>query len=182
VQVQFAVEPLIVDELLAESAAMIEPQALTREIDFTLVPCGRAIRVLGDRDKVLQVVLNLLVNAVKFTRAGGRVTLSCHSTDDEPMVQIAVTDTGRGIAADQLERIFEPFVQVGRSLAGPDAGTGLGLAISRELARGMSGDLTVDSLHGEGSTFALWLPRASPSDARPGGAGPRAVALAAERE
>jgi signal transduction histidine kinase len=182
VQVQFAVEPLVVDELLAESAAMIEPQARTREIDFTLVPCGRAIRVLGDRDKVLQVVLNLLVNAVKFTRAGGHVTLSCRSADDEPMVQIAVSDTGRGIAADQLERIFEPFVQVGRSLAGPDAGTGLGLAISRELARGMSGDLTVDSLHGEGSTFALWLPRASPSDARPIGTGPRAVAHAGGTE
>ena len=172
VQVHFSLESLTVDELLVESASMIEPQAQARDIEFQLLPCRRSIQVLGDRDKVLQVVLNLLVNAVKFTRPGGRVSLACDSTDGDAMVRIAVSDTGRGIAADQLERIFEPFVQVGRSLAGSDAGTGLGLAISRELARGMKGDLTVDSVHGTGSTFALWLPRASPGDPHPPGTGP----------
>jgi signal transduction histidine kinase len=71
-----------------------------------------------------------------------------------------VKDTGIGIAADQQEKIFEPFVQVDRRLNRPTEGTGLGLAISRELARGMGGELTVDSRTGEGTTFTLSLPRA----------------------
>jgi signal transduction histidine kinase len=74
-------------------------------------------------------------------------------------MRITVSDTGRGIPPDKLEAIFEPFVQVGRALApGEHAGVGLGLAISRELARRMAGDLTVVSVHGEGSTFTLTLP------------------------
>lgn len=168
VQVQFAVQPLVVNDLLIESASMMEPQARVKDVEFTSVLCARAVHVLGDREKVLQVILNLLVNAFKFTRAGGRVTLTCDEASSDAMVLISVQDTGRGIAPDHLARIFEPFVQVGRSLAGPDAGAGLGLAISRELARGMDGDLTVKSMHGEGSTFTLSLPRAVPDEVEPG--------------
>jgi signal transduction histidine kinase len=73
------------------------------------------------------------------------------------MVAITVTDTGVGIAADQVERIFEPFVQVGRALHSPGEGTGLGLAISRDLARGMGGELSAESTPGVGSTFMLTL-------------------------
>jgi signal transduction histidine kinase len=78
-------------------------------------------------------------------------------------VRVSVIDTGRGIAEDQLARVFEPFVQVGRSFATADAGTGLGLAISRDLARAMGGDLTVESTLRTGSTFTLALPRAKPA-------------------
>jgi signal transduction histidine kinase len=76
------------------------------------------------------------------------------------MFQIAVRDTGVGIASDALESIFEPFVQVDRSLTNLTEGAGLGLAISRELARGMGGDLVAESVQGEGSTFTLTLHRA----------------------
>ena len=98
-------------------------------------------------------------NAQKFTPAGGTVTLDC-----EPLgareVAIKVSDSGVGIPAEQHEHIFDPFVQVGRRLTSSDEGVGLGLAISRDLARGMGGELTVESAVGAGATFRLILPRA----------------------
>ena len=103
-------------------------------------------------------MLNLLSNAVKFTEPGGRVALS--ATADEAMVRVLVEDTGVGIAPDQLERIFEPFVQVDARFTRPHEGVGLGLAISRDLARGMGGDLSASSVPGRGARFTLSLPRA----------------------
>jgi signal transduction histidine kinase len=102
--------------------------------------------------------VNLLSNAVKFTGAGGEVELSSLGSGED--VLIRVRDTGLGIAADQIERIFEPFVQVRADLTRTAEGTGLGLAISRDLARGMGGDLTAESEAGVGSTFTLRLPAA----------------------
>ena len=109
-------------------------------------------------------MLNLLSNAVKFTEPNGRVTVDCgrqveHPTHG-PRVIVTITDTGRGIPPDQLERVFQPFVQVDSKLTRTQEGTGLGLAISRDLARGMGGDLTVTSTVGHGSTFTLALPSA----------------------
>jgi signal transduction histidine kinase len=115
--------------------------------------------VRADAEKLRQVLVNLMSNAVKFTDSGGRVEMSC--TADELTVRIRVRDTGIGIAADKLHVIFDPFVQVRGDLARRHEGTGLGLAISRDLARGMSGDLTVESTPREGSTFTLALPRAT---------------------
>ena len=103
-------------------------------------------------------MLNLLSNAVKFTEPGGRIMLACAPRLEA--VAITVSDTGHGIAADQLERIFEPFVQVDARLVRTHEGVGLGLAISRDLARGMGGDLTAESTPGVGSTFTLLLSRA----------------------
>ena len=160
-QVQFAVENIPLDETLAAAAAMVAPQAQARKIGLERLPCDPLATVRGDREKVLQVLLNLLSNAVKFTGTGGRITLACDPTTDP--VRVSVRDTGRGIAAPQLERVFEPFVQVGRSLSGPDAGVGLGLSISRDLARAMGGDLTADSVERVGSTFVLTLPRTTPA-------------------
>ena len=91
------------------------------------------------------------------TEPGGRLTLAC--SVDGGAVRVHVADTGRGIAPEQLERVFQPFVQIDASLTRTQEGTGLGLAISRDLARGMGGDLTVESALGAGSTFTLRLPR-----------------------
>jgi signal transduction histidine kinase len=102
-------------------------------------------------------VLNLLYNALKFTPGGGSVDVSCDLVGDR--VAIVVRDTGVGIPDDQLDAIFEPFVQLGRSLSKMHEGTGLGLAISRDLARAMDGDVTVESTVDSGSTFRLLLPR-----------------------
>ncbi|HEX8832444.1 MAG TPA: ATP-binding protein, partial [Longimicrobium sp.] len=82
-------------------------------------------------------------------------------------VVVEVCDTGEGIPEDQLERIFEPFVQLGRSLTSAQEGTGLGLAISRDMARAMGGDLTARSRYGKGSTFILTLPAAPAGSAAP---------------
>jgi PAS domain S-box-containing protein len=105
-----------------------------------------------------QVLLNLLSNAVKFTPPGGQIELECGEVDGR--VALCVRDTGIGIAPEKLESVFEPFVQIGRTLNAPAEGTGLGLAISRDLARGMGGDLVAESEEGTGSVFTLTLPRA----------------------
>ena len=90
---------------------------------------------------------------------GGEITVAACA--EHSNVSLTVRDTGVGIPADHLDAIFAPFIQVGRSLANPMEGTGLGLAISRDLARGMHGDLTVESEEGAESTFTLTLPRAA---------------------
>jgi len=104
-------------------------------------------------------VLNLVSNAVKFTPPRGHVTVSCSATGTRAIV--TVRDSGPGIPPEQQDAIFEPFVQLGRNLSSPHEGTGLGLAISRDLARAMGGDVTVESVVDEGSTFTLSLLRAS---------------------
>ena len=144
-------------EVIESVSHMIAPQALSKQLTFEPGACPPHVRAWVDRAKVEQILLNLLSNAVKFTEPGGRITVDCALTDDQ--VAITVCDTGVGIAADQLERIFEPFVQVGRTLTSMREGTGLGLAISRDLAQAMRGNLTVESTAGEGSAFTLTLPR-----------------------
>ena len=137
---------------------MIEPQAVLKNIKLAVRSCPPDIVAWADKSKVEQIVLNLLSNAVKFTDDGA-VTLDC-GRHDEQSVEITITDTGVGIQSDQLERIFEPFVQVGRSLTLGHQGTGLGLAISRDMARAMGGDISVASEIGKGSQFRLTLPSA----------------------
>jgi len=119
--------------------------------------------VRADEDRVKQILSNLLTNAVKFTDEGGRIVVACDVPDPaRTMVRVRVHDSGRGIPGDKLAAIFEPFVQVDRHLTrDSQQGVGLGLAISRDLARAMGGELTVTSTVGEGSTFALLLPRAA---------------------
>jgi signal transduction histidine kinase len=126
--------------------------------------------VRADPEKLRQVLLNVLSNAVKFTPTGGTVTMDAVFTPDGS-VQIRVADTGIGIPPDRLESIFEPFVQLGRNLSSRHEGTGLGLAISRDLARAMGGDLSAVSTPGQGSTFILTLPRAGSSGASSGDSG-----------
>ena len=137
---------------------LIEPQANQKGIGFRLGDCARDAVAVADRAKVEQILLNLLSNAVKFTAAGGDILVSCARLSAR--IAILVRDTGVGIPPDKLSAIFEPFVQVGRSLTHSTEGAGLGLAISRDLARAMGGDLSVESLPGSGSTFTLTLPAA----------------------
>jgi signal transduction histidine kinase len=154
----YEVQDVALDEVLATCEALIAPRVSARRLAMAFDGCDPALKVRADVDKLKQIVLNLLSNALKFTEPGGRITLACTSKLDT--VAITVSDTGRGIAADQLERIFEPFVQVDARLVRTHEGVGLGLAISRDLARGMGGDLTAESTPGVGSAFTLLLPRA----------------------
>jgi len=138
---------------------MVLPQAVSNGLTLDVERCDKSIAAHVDRAKLEQILLNLLSNAVKFTAKGGTITMTCEARDARVMVR--VRDTGSGIPEDKLQSIFEPFVQVGRSLTAPAEGTGLGLAISRDLARAMGGDITVTSTVGEGSEFTVTLPKAT---------------------
>jgi len=151
-----------VDELVRQTVELMEPQARARALELTPGE-GCELVAHADEDKVRQVVLNLLSNALKFTPPGGRVSVWCEPADEGRHAAIHVRDTGIGIAAEQLGQVFDPFVQVGRSLSTPTEGAGLGLAISRDLARAMGGELTVRSAPGEGSTFTVTLPVPAPA-------------------
>ncbi len=157
-QVGYDIGPVPLREVADAVLPMVEPQAAARGIVLEQAPCPPTAVARADRAKVEQILLNLLSNAVKFTDAGGRVLVSCAAEDDA--VALRVHDTGLGIPGEQLDAIFEPFVQLGRTLTTSHEGTGLGLAISRDLARAMGGELAADSAVGEGSTFTLTLPTA----------------------
>jgi PAS domain S-box-containing protein len=144
--------------LLPPVLEMIAPQLAEKGLALAPVLAPDGLEVSVDGDKVRQVLVNLLANAVKFTPPGGTVGVAVTTADD--LFAIEVRDTGVGIPAAELERIFEPFVQSSHALRAADRGVGLGLAISRELARAMDGELTATSEVGVGSTFRLTLPRA----------------------
>jgi signal transduction histidine kinase len=156
--VRYDVADVNLGDALAAAEALVAPQAQARDLSLSVTWCPPGLSARGDAEKVRQILVNLLSNAVKFTGPGGRVELACESAGTD--VHVLVRDTGIGIAPDQLERIFEPFVQVRADLARTAEGTGLGLAISRDLARGMGGDLTAESTPAAGSTFTLTLPAA----------------------
>jgi len=157
-QVEFRIEDVRLDHLLADLEALIAPQFRAKPLVYEHESCADALVVRADPERLRQVLLNLLTNAGKFTPAGGRVRVMCEAGADA--VRIHIADTGRGIAPDQLEQVFEPFVQVDRHLTHESQqGVGLGLAIARDLARRMGGDLTAESAAGVGSTFTLMLPR-----------------------
>jgi len=156
-QVTYDLGLVALSGIVANVIPMIEPQAEARGVEVH-AETKEGLLALADSSKVEQIVLNLLSNAAKFTPRGGRVTVEMRRKGDRAVIR--VSDTGIGIPSEKLESIFEPFVQVGRSLKSPHEGTGLGLAISRDLARAMNGDLTVKSELGVGSAFDLTLPAA----------------------
>ena len=150
---------VVVEEVLARAEAIVTPQFAKAGIAYGREPGTAGLTACADPERLQQILLNLLGNASKFTPSGGKV--SVRWTADGEQVLIAVADTGRGIPAELLSQIFEPFVQVNREIdARKQKGIGLGLAISRELARAMRGDITVESVVGTGSTFTVSLPAA----------------------
>jgi signal transduction histidine kinase/type II secretory pathway pseudopilin PulG len=157
-QIEFHVTDVALDELRLELEAIIAPQVRAKNQRLEMHRCGDQLMVRADRDKVRQILLNLVSNAVKFTSEGGRITVDCSGADD--MAEIRVRDTGIGIPEDRRRSIFEPFVQGGRALNRTHEGVGLGLPISRDLARAMGGDITVESEVGRGSVFTVRLPSA----------------------
>jgi signal transduction histidine kinase len=158
--VDFELSDVPIHETLEAMEGLVMPQLLAKSLRYEYIPADRALTAFADREKVQQIALNLLANAIKYTAAGGEIQLSADAPAEA--VLIHVRDSGRGIAAEKLERIFEPFVRVDTGYARPTEGTGLGLAIGRDLARAMGGDLTVASAIGKGSTFTLQLPRRRP--------------------
>jgi signal transduction histidine kinase len=156
-RVQFNVRDVLVDDVVASVEALATPLLRGRPLVFNCVRTHTLLAVRADRDKLCQVLLNLVGNAIKYTPDGGEVSVLVDA--DERVVHLRVHDTGPGIPNDQIGQIFEPFVQGERSLSRPEEGLGLGLAISRELVAGMGGVLSVASELGQGSVFAVMLPR-----------------------
>jgi signal transduction histidine kinase len=158
-RVEYAVEEVPLAPLLSEVVSMLEPLLSAKGLTCDMTVTTGAAAMRADREKVHQIVLNLLTNAIKFTPRGGRITVEAAPCPDSPAnTCVRVRDTGVGIPAGHLERVFEPFVQLVSKPAFRQDGVGLGLAISRDLARGMGGDLTATSTVAVGSTFTLVLP------------------------
>jgi CheY-like chemotaxis protein/nitrogen-specific signal transduction histidine kinase len=164
--------PMLVDRAVQQ----IQPLAVGKGLSLHVEqPHGPTPHVLADETRLTQIMVNLLSNAVKFTAEGG-ITLSYGPSDGH--VYIRVSDTGPGIARDQVDRIFEEFYQVEGGLSRTSGGTGLGLAIARRFARLMQGDITVESEPGRGSTFTIVLPGIEGAQAEPDTAEATVVVLA----
>jgi signal transduction histidine kinase len=152
----YRMENIAVGELLEAIESLCAPQLAAKRIAYDCQECDSSLVLRADRQKIVQVMLNLMSNAVKFTGAGGRVAVRT-AVPAPGRALIAVSDTGVGMTAEQVATVFEPYVQFDDRLTTPEKGTGLGMPISRDLARGMGGDLTVESTPGVGTEFLLTL-------------------------
>jgi signal transduction histidine kinase len=144
-------------DLVSEVKAELEPIVLRSKLSIAVHLEKELPQLATDRQKVKQILLNLLSNALKFTPHGS-VTITARRQKREPCILLAVTDTGIGIAAVDQEKIFEDFRQLDNSPTRPYGGTGLGLSICRRLAQMLGGRISVQSQVGKGSTFTLTLP------------------------
>jgi PAS domain S-box-containing protein len=166
-------EPIEVPPFLREACEFAHELALRHGIEIHLdASCESPHAVLADRARLAQVLGNLLSNAVKYNRPGGRVTVGV-SEQDGGFLSLVVTDTGVGIAAEKMARLFLPFERCGAE--GTDVGgAGIGLALSRSVVRALGGDLEAESVEGQGSTFRVVLPRptVAPPSASPATGGP----------
>ena len=159
-----SIQPVRLSEVLAEAKSILAVRAEQAKIDTSLVILSDEWVVAADPGRTRQILVNLLGNAVKFTKPGGSIGVEALEAGDD--VEITVWDTGVGIPADQHGHIFESFHQLDSDiLCAPAEGTGLGLTISRQLARLMGGDIAVDSEPGRGARFTVRLPKSEPAGA-----------------
>jgi signal transduction histidine kinase len=162
-KVRLNFEPMDPVELINSSASSLKPQAQKKGVVLEAKLPARMVQVNGDRDRLRQVVVNLLTNAVKFTPKGGRVTLTLTDVSHQPDLncdgfRVIVEDSGVGIPADQFDKIFNSFYQVDSSSTREYGGAGLGLAIVKSFVEGHGGIVRVASEMGHGSRFTLILP------------------------
>ncbi len=170
------IEPIGLPELLSASLAMIDTEAKRRRLTISTDLADGTGVLMGDTTRVKQILVNLLSNAVKYNSDGGRIHVASRMRPHD-MVEIAVTDTGLGMTADQLAELFQPFNRLGRERSAQE-GTGIGLVISQRLAELMGGSLRARSIAGEGSSFILTLPSAIEPDTVPSNLDPLVTASA----
>ncbi len=154
--IELSMAEIPIEETLLGAEALVFPQFAKKKVAYTHRAGDSSLTVFADREKVQQILVNLLANAMKFTPVGGSVELDWRLEHDSLLVR--VRDTGPGIPPEKIEQIFEPFVQLRAPGSLPAGGTGLGLPISRDLARAMGGDISATSTFGVGSLFTLTLP------------------------
>jgi signal transduction histidine kinase/ActR/RegA family two-component response regulator len=174
-RLQLSLEPVPVGHTLAQAVELVRPTASGLGVSVLVDDIDGTLHVLADRQRLQQVFLNLLSNAIKYNRPRGTVRIACEPVPED-RVRIAVTDTGRGIAADKLARLFVPFDRLGAEAGGVE-GTGLGLTLSKSLVDAMNGALRVQSEPGTGSTFSVELRAVPPPAAAAGAAGAPAEAV-----
>jgi PAS domain S-box-containing protein len=147
--------------LVKEAAESLKPVAAEKLINLTLMSADPGVIAWADRDKVIQVLMNLIGNALKFTPTRGKVTIAV-AKNSAAWMQISVTDTGPGIPAEEVNKVFGRFYQIGQAGTPKTQGTGLGLAISKALVEMHGGKIWVESEAGKGSTFSFTLPAEQP--------------------
>jgi signal transduction histidine kinase/ActR/RegA family two-component response regulator len=159
----FEIEPVPLRVLLGEAIDLMRPLTSSKDMSVRIVsePLNGDPYVLADHQRVRQVLINLLSNAVKYNRPGGHVRVSAIPAPDGRGLRVEVADTGPGIAAETLPRLFTPFDRLGAENT-PVEGSGIGLALSKRLIEAQGGRLGVQSVEGEGSTFWIDLPVAAP--------------------
>jgi len=148
-------EPVNMSEVISETLAILQPQAAERQISIPLQVPEILPTLIGDVDRLKQVMVNLVSNAVKYNREGGQVDIEVQVGEDE--LNVAVRDTGWGIAEEDLPHIFEKFYRV-NDPEQQTKGTGLGLSITKHIIEAHGGTISVQSAKGQGSTFAFVLP------------------------
>jgi len=152
-----SVEPVAVQPVVEETGQLMALLAADRAITISQPGPPPGLAVQADRQRLRQILVNLLSNAIKYNRAGGAVTITCQAAGPD-QASLTVADTGPGIAAADLDRIFDPFERLGAEQTAIE-GTGIGLPLARAFAEAMHGSLTVASILGEGTTFTITLPR-----------------------
>jgi PAS domain S-box-containing protein len=162
-QLSISSEPVNLDDILDEVLALIRQPANDRQVTVTATAAARGTTVQADRQRLKQVILNLLSNAVKYNRDGGTIAVDCVAVGPA-RVRLSVADTGYGIAAENLARVFRPFDRIGAESGGVE-GTGIGLALSKGLVVAMGGTIGLESTVDAGSTFWVELPTAEAPDA-----------------
>jgi len=161
-----SLEPVSLSTILSDSVSWVAPLALNREIRVDFDASMFVNRnVVADSIRLKQVFLNLLTNAIKYNRQGGKVDVICADTD-AGFIRIGIRDTGPGLSAEKLKELFQPFNRLGAEFSGVE-GSGIGLVITRQLVDLMKGKLEIDSNPGEGSTF--WVSLALSSSREPVG-------------
>ncbi|WP_047153143.1 two-component system histidine kinase PnpS [Aneurinibacillus tyrosinisolvens] len=157
--------PLVVEEvnlvrLVKETVRIVREEARAKDITIYL-PAEDRMMLEGDPDRLRQIILNLISNAINYTPANGEVSVTIGETEDEK-VKMAIEDTGTGIPEEHLPRIFERFYRVDKARSRESGGTGLGLAIVKHLVEAHHGTIQVESTEGEGTTFTVLLPKRQP--------------------
>jgi two-component system, sensor histidine kinase and response regulator len=155
-ELTLVLEPVPLADMFQETTELVHPLASERGITLTSGPTAQGLHVLADRQRLKQVLINLASNAIKYNRDAGSVTLDCRK-GRRGRLRLEITDTGGGIAPENLKRLFVPFDRLGAEQLQGIQGTGLGLALSRRLVAAMGGAIGVESELGKGSTFWVEL-------------------------
>ncbi|MFQ5707862.1 MAG: sensor histidine kinase [bacterium] len=152
-------EPIPVNELVRNAIDEMQPMCKEKDISLKMANPKKGLMIMGDPNRLLQVLHNLLSNSFKFTPPGGRITIQCY--EEGQKICISVADTGSGIEPACLPHIFDPFYH-GHASDGDSSGVGLGLLIAKSIVEAHSGSIKVKSKPGQGTTFVISLDRISP--------------------